>query len=326
MGIFDKLFSGGAKQSDPASTPPPSATSGEATPPVARRERSKSQAAGAAPSPSPSLDGSSSENTALLAAIAGVIASSTSESRVVLYNAILASDLYLLSIPAEGGEQIPAGEITIQEGQQLSLATIRDPEGRTFLPAFTDVARMSASLPEGEKARYIRINAAAVCRMFMQGEGEGIVINPGQPPSGVITRAEAQILATGTAPHLDENGQMVGTTPQQMRIMIGKPETPPAQAMIDAILAEAPKHPSVREIHIFKGGIEGQPPKLMVGMYLDDGLTTEQMQPIFVAIGKAAYDTRSDADEEFDMMPLNEPLLDAIRPLESVVYLRDQQA
>jgi hypothetical protein len=322
MGLFDRLFSGSAKQPEPTPTSTPPATQNGDNPPVARRERSKPQTPGAVPLP----DASDGENAAVIAAISGIVAGDTRESRLALYNAILASELYLLSMPGEGTDQIPPGEITIQEGQQLSLATIRDPQGRTFLPAFTDIPRLSASLPEGEKARYIRINAAAVCRMFMQGEGEGIVINPGQPPSGVISRGEAQVLATGTAPQFDENGQLVGTTSGQMRILIGKPETPPAQTMIDAILAEAPKHPAVREIHIFKGGIEGQPPKLMIGMFLDDGLTTEEMQPSFVAIGKAAYDTRGEADEEFDMMPLNEPLLDAIRPLEGVVYLRDQQA
>jgi hypothetical protein len=331
MGLFDKLFSGGAKQPEPA-TPPSPATPAGVTPPVARRERSKPLPPGSTPSstpgsiPPPEVQSgkTAGENADLLGAISGVIAADTPESRVALYTGLLASDLFLVSMPGENSETLPAGEITLQEGQQLSLATIRDPDGRTFLPAFTDVDRLSNSLPPGEKTRYIRINAAAVCKMFLQGEGEGIVINPGQPPSGMISRAEAQVLATGAVPHIDENGQLVGTAPTQMRLMIAKPETPPAQSLVDAILAEAPKHPIVREVHMFKGGIEGQPPRLMIGLAVDDGLTPEQMHPSFQAIGKAAYDARGDT-EDFDMMPLNEPILEAIRPLQAIIYLRDQQ-
>ena len=321
MGLFDKIFSGGAKQPEPSSTPTPPAPAPDAGAPVARRERSKPQQGG----PTPTADDQAGENSDLLAAISGVVNADTAESRVALYTVLLASELFLVSMPGENSESLPAGEVTLQEGQQLALATIRDPEGRTFLPAFTDTGRLSNSLPAGEKTRYIRINSAAVCRMFLQGEGEGIVINPGQPPSGVISRAEAQVLATGSAPHVDENGQIVGTAQQQMRVMIGKPETPPAQSLIDAVVAEAPNQPIVREIHIFKGNIEGQPPRLIIGLFVDDGLVPEQMHPSFEAIGKAAYEARGDT-EDFDMMPLNEQMLEAIRPLEGVIYLRDQQA
>jgi hypothetical protein len=340
MGLFDKLF-GGDKQPDPAApqqpststpTPMPSGTSspGPAVPP--RRERSKPSAMPAATSaPLPeqasfSADAISfpadADNAALLNAIGEVVQHDTPETRAGLYAAVLQSMLYLVSMPGEGDAELGTGEITLQEGQQLSLATIRDGEGRTYLPAFTDLERLSRSLPE--KARYVRIAAQSVCRMFMQGDGEGIVINPAQAPTGVITRAEAQALANGVAPEIDENGQLRIEVPQQMRIAVGKPDVAPAESFVEAIRGEAAKHSIVREVHLFKAAIEDQQPRLMIGLLVDEGLTPEQMHPAFETIGKAAYEARGDS-EAFDMMPLNEQMIEAIRPIEGIVYSRDQE-
>lgn len=319
MGLFDKLFSGG-KQPEPGATPtssPSSPSPSGENAPVARRERSKPQ-----PAAQIAEEG---QNADLLAAIAAIATGDSPDTRAAMYAILLSSDLFLISMPPGGDESFPVGEIALNEGQQLSLATIADGQGRLFLPAYTDLVRLTRGLPEGQKARYIRVNASAVCRLFLQGPGEGIVINPGQSPSGVLTRPEAQILATGAAPQINEQGQLVGMPPQQMKIVIAKTETPPAQSMLDAILAEAPLHPHVREIHLFKAGLEEQTPRLMIGIAMDPDMTPEQMHPSFEAIGKLAFEARGDT-EAFDMMPLNDQLLEVIRPLESVVYLRDQQA
>lgn len=324
MGLFDKLFGGNAKPDagDNTSAPTPApAPVGTGAAPVARRERSKPQPLGANASANAAapMDG---ENAALLAGIAAVVANDNAQTRTSLYTTILSSELYLVSMTPEGAQPLPAGEVTLQEGQQLSLATIRDGEGRVFLPAFTDIERLTLSLPEGDKARYLRVAASAVCRMFLQGEGEGIVINPGQAPTGIITRHEAQVLAAGSIPQIDENGQMVApASQQQMRVMIAKPDVPPSESMIAAILAEAPKHERIREIHVFKAGVEDQPARLMIGLAMDEGMAPEEMQPTFQTLGQAAFDARGET-EPFDMMPLNEQLLEAIRPLEAVVYRR----
>lgn len=321
MGLFDKLF-GGAKQPDPASPTPTPATP-EAAPTTGaippRRERSKPSSIPAATPSEGSADG---ENAPLLNAIAELIQADTPETRNGLYAAMLSCSLYLVSMPTEGDADLGIGEITLQEGQQLSLATIRDGEGKTYLPAFTDVDRLSRSLPE--KGRYVRIPAQSVCKMFLQGDGEGIVINPAQPPTGVITRAEAQVLSTGVAPQIDENGQLRVEVPQEMKIAIGKPDVAPAESFVNAIRDEATKHPMVREVHVFRAAIESQPPRLMIGLLINEGLSPDEMHPTFQAIGKAAYDNRGET-EQFDMMPLNEQMIEAIRPIEGVVYSRDQQ-
>lgn len=322
MGIFDKLF-GGSNSPAPGTSPSqPAAPSPEPQGAIpARRERSKpGHPVPTSGDMTPAFEGA--ENGRLLNAIGEIVQSDNAETRAGLYAALLDSMLYLISMPGEGEEEIGTGEVTLQEGQQLSLATIRDPNGNTFLPAFTDLERLSRSLPD--KARYVRLPTPAVCRMFMQSAGEGIVINPSQAPTGVITRGEAQALANNTAPTFDENGQVRVEMPQQMKIAIGKPDVPPAESFVQAIQAEAAKQPIVREVHLFRAAIEDQPPRLMIGLLVDDGLTPEQMHPSFDAIGKAAYEARGDT-EAFDMMPLNEGMIEAIRPIEGVVYSRDQQ-
>lgn len=321
MGLFDKLF-GGDKKPEP--TAAPSSTSSQSTPapstgsdgsaPVARRERSKPGAISAAPP--------STENADLLAAMTAVGASDNPETRKQLYGVLLTSELFLISMTGPDDEVLERGEVTIQEGQQISLASINSPDGKQYLPAYTDTARLSSALPPGDNARYIRINTAAICRMFMQGTGEGIVLNPGQPPTGIITRAEAQILATGVVPELDEHGQVVAPPPPGYKMTFGKLETKPAQTFIDAILAEAPKHPIVREVHLFKAGMEDQPLRLMIALLVESNLTPEQLHPSFVAIGQAAHDARGDT-EAFDMMPLNDQMAEAIKTLESRIYQRE---
>ena len=325
MGLFDKLF-GGAKKPD-STTPSALPSSSPESPAIltpstaeagipARRERSKPQSAESLIVPG------DVENALLLNAINEIIQNDNPETRTGLYAAILQSELYLVSMQGTGEEELASGAITLQEGQQLSLATIRDGDGKMFLPAFTDVERLARSLPE--RGRYLKISAVSVCKMFLQGDGEGIVINPAQAPTGVITRGEAQALASATIPEIDENGQLRVKVPEQMKIAIGKPDVAPAESFLEAIKAEAANHPIVREVHVFKAAVEDQQPRLMIGLYVDDGLLPDQMHPSFEAIGKAAYEGRGDT-EHFDMMPLNEQMIEAIRPLEAIVYSRSQE-
>ena len=337
MGIFDKLFGGDktpepqpAVPTDAPATPP---DAGEAVP--ARRERVKRPVESTLPpgefdpipqaaaplAPPAAPFGDDVENAALLNAVNAIVAGDGPETRQSLYRAILDAQLYLVSMPNPdgSGDELGTGEITLQEGQQIQLATVRSPDGQTYLPAFTDLERLKVSLPE--KGRYLKMPAAAVCRMFAQGPGEGVVINPGQPPSGVITRAEAEVLAMNALPQLDEQGRVSAQAQQQVRIQIGKPERAPAASMLEAIRGSAQQQSIVREVHVFSAGVEEQPMRLMVGVLVDEGMTPEQMHPAFEAIGRAAYDARGDT-EAFDMMPLQDAMIDAIRPLEGLVYVR----
>lgn len=320
MGIFGKIFGGGSeKQNEPGDVTPPASPAPAAKPAEgvpARRERSKPKTA-----TDVSAD-ASGENAALIAAIHAVVQGDSPETRKALYEALLAAEVYLVVMGGEVPDPTKSetGEVNLQEGQQVSLATIRDPNGAVYLPAFTDVDRMSNTLPED--AKYLRVPAPAAFRMFLQGQGNGIVINPGQAPSGVITRGEAELLAQGVVPEIGENGQLVGAPARQMRIGIGKLQTPAPESFVEAIRAAAAGIPAVREVHLFVAGLEDQPPRQMIGVAIDDSVPPDQMHPLFDAIGKAAFAARVEGQDAFDMMPLAAELLDAIKPLDAAVYVR----
>lgn len=253
-------------------------------------------------------------------AIQGIVTADGPDARANLYQTLLRSTLYLVTLNNEGDE---TGPLELKGGEQLQLATIRSPQGQTYLPAFTDVPRLKVSLPP--KARYVPVPAQVVCQMFLQGDAEGIVINPGQPPSGMITKAEAQILAQGAAPTVGADGQLTGESQQQIQIKIQKPVTPPDESMVHAIQDLARTIDDIEEIHVFAAGIENQPVKLVIGMLMRDGLEPAQMQPAFEAVGKAAYEARG-STEEFDMMPLSREVVDTIGPLEGMIYRKSASA
>ncbi len=266
-----------------------------------------------APVAIPAID-PTQENAALLMAIHRIVSSDGPEARTSLYQTLLASTLYLVTL---NNEDEGTGPLELKGGEQLQLATIRSPDGKTFLPTFTDVARLSVSLPP--KGRYVPVPAQMVCQMFMQGDGEGIVINPGQPPSGLITKPEAAILANNAIPQVDANGQLSGQTQQQIQIRIQKPATPPDESFVNAIKAIASTLDDVHEVHLFAAGIENQPIKLVIGMLMRDDMEPQDMQPAFEVVGKAAMENRG-ATEDFDMMPLSPEVVETITPLEGLIY------
>ncbi len=258
------------------------------------------------------------ENAAVLMAIHAIVSGDTPAARANLYQALLQSTLYLVTLNHEGEG---SGPLELKGGEQLQLATIRSPDGKTYLPAFTDVPRLQVSLPP--KGRYVPLPARAVCGMLLQGDAEGIVINPGQPPSGLVTKAEAQILSQGAIPTVDAGGQLTGEAQQQIQIKIQKPTAPPDESFVNAIQDAAKSIADIEEVHLFSAGIENQPIKLVIGMLMRDGLEPQEMQPAFEAVGKAAHDARGNT-EEFDMMPLSRDVIDAITPqVNGLIYKRE---
>lgn len=258
------------------------------------------------------------ENGALLMAIHGVVTADGPAARENLYKTMIASQLYMVTINNEPGT---SGPLELKGGEQLQLATIRAPDGKIFLPVFSDLKRLQVSLPPN--GRWVPAPMQIICQMFMQGDAEGIVINPGQPPSGLVTKPEAQFLANGAIPRVDENGQLTGEiAQQQLRIEISKPKTPPDESFINAIQDSARTFDAIEEVHVFSAGVEKQAIKLVIGMLMRDGMEPADMQPAFEAVGQAAYDARGNT-EEFDMMPLNRDVVETIRPLEGLVYKRD---
>ena len=134
---------------------------------------SEQVANGAAATLGPPAIDPTQENAALLLAIHQIVVADGPEARARLYQTVLSATLYLVTLNNEGEE---SGPLELTQGGQLQLATIRSPEGETFLPAFTDVPRLSVTLPP--KGRYVPVPVQMICQMLLQGDGQGIVINP----------------------------------------------------------------------------------------------------------------------------------------------------
>ncbi len=101
----------------------------------------------------------------------------------------------LVPLLARAGEtgQTPEGRI-VDKTQELSLATVRAPDGRAVLPAFTSVGTMSAW---NRRARPVPAAGPRVALAAASEQTELIVIDPTAPTEFVLRRAMVRALATG---------------------------------------------------------------------------------------------------------------------------------
>jgi hypothetical protein len=323
MGIFSKIF--GDKPVDPRNDSPkpaepispiapvPSASPSNAPLPTApippRRERVK-----------PKIEDDSLVREALkhplLEVIHDVVREDTPANRTRIYEEFLKTQFYLLVANPEG---LPTGEVTLQPGQELQLATIQDPNGQVFLPLFTDLARVQNSIPD--KMRYLLMPAPSVLNLFLQGPGAGIIINPNQPPSGVLVRAECEILASGQIPQFDANGQLANAPPAEMQLAIRKPATNPPEGFVRAVRDICQSIAEIKTAHVVEGAVGNDAPKLLLAIWLDDGLPEPRLHEIFRLVGEAASKERGDMDG-FNLMPVDEGFVTGVEPLGCEVYRR----
>jgi hypothetical protein len=321
MGLFNKIFGG---KDEPQKDKPAAEAAAPAMPaadgaPVARRERTKRdevpvhlQQQGEA-----ALQQAAIGSNPLLAAIDAVVQGDNASTRAAVYDAILQAEFYLVLMNDK--DSVESGEVTLTPGQQISLATISLPDGKVLLPIFSDLDRLQKSVPPGTSVRHVKLPAQGVFQIFMQGPGFGVVINPNVPPSGFVTRTEAEYLAQGQVPQLNEDGTVKPPAEREVKLALGKPNPPPAAEFVAAVREASAQQEHVREAHIFMAAVEPNPLKLMVGLLLTDDLTEEEAVATFRAVGEAAV-KHVTGDSKFDMMPLNGGLDEAVKQLDGLVY------
>lgn len=141
-------------------------------------------------SPASTDDGSA--DPALLAALTGFAQGTAGETAVV--EAVRAARL-LVPLLAHAGEvgETPDGHL-VDKTQELSIATVRAPDGRAVLPAFSSVRTMSAwnTLARPVPAAGPRVALAAASE-----QTELVVIDPTTPTEFVLRRPAVKALATG---------------------------------------------------------------------------------------------------------------------------------
>jgi hypothetical protein len=99
-------------------------------------------------------------------------------------------------VAVRGDEGVGAHGQLVDKTQELSIVTVRGPDGRSVLPAFTSVAAMQAWDPA---SRPIPIEAP---RVALAAAAEGtplIVVDPGSETEFAVRRPALRALATGEA-------------------------------------------------------------------------------------------------------------------------------
>jgi hypothetical protein len=203
---------------------------------------------------------------AYLAAIAALRKGSGDEAGVV---ASLATARVFIPIVAQLAEEAE-GQDGLQADKQadMALVTLKAPDGRTAMPAFTSAAALSAWHPD---ARPVAVYAARAALSAVSEGAELLVLDPGSDFTFVVRRPAVWALA-----------QQQQWTPSYKD-----------QELAEEMGRAAAGFPAVRNIELVPGrGVAaraadgtvvaggGAGPELQVVLYLQDGLDAEGVQEL----------------------------------------------
>ncbi|MCD5343759.1 SseB family protein [Arthrobacter sp. AK04] len=203
---------------------------------------------------------------AYLAAIAALRKGSGDEAGVV---ASLATARVFIPIVAQLAEEAE-GQDGLQADKQadMALVTLKAPDGRTAMPAFTSAAALSAWHPD---ARPVAVYAARAALSAVSEGAELLVLDPGSDFTFVVRRPAVWALA-----------QQRQWTPSYRD-----------QELAEEMGRAAAGFPAVRNIELVPGrGVAaraadgtvvaggGAGPELQVVLYLEDGLDAEGVQEL----------------------------------------------
>ena len=203
---------------------------------------------------------------AYLAAIAALLKGKGDEAGVV---ASLATARVFIPIVAQLAEEAE-GQDGLQADKQadMALVTLKAPDGRTAMPAFTSAAALSAWHPD---ARPVAVYAARAALSAVSEGAELLVLDPGSDFTFVVRRPAVWALA-----------QQQQWTPSYKD-----------QELAEEMGRAAAGFPAVRNIELVPGrGVAaraadgtvvaggGAGPELQVVLYLQDGLDAEGVQEL----------------------------------------------
>jgi len=203
---------------------------------------------------SPEDLGAPLRNGAVEEAMRNVALHDAPESRSLLFRLLLESTLLALSPePLDRPQRWIA-----RDGEPLNLVTSADADG-IVLPLFTDENAILRSQPQGSP--FIALPSRAVFEMAVANGTNKIVLNPGSPTSGFVTRREMEALAHGRLP--------LGATEviaEEEEVRVGKPATPPPVEAIDALRVALGREPLAVKAWYFLMQQGAEAPELMVAV------------------------------------------------------------
>lgn len=202
-------------------------------------------------------------NEALVDAMTAVSAEDTPERRALLFQLLLDSTLI---VPTPCPAPDAPATWTAKPGKHLALVTLQDSDG-TVLPVFTSAAAVLAWRPGG--VGILALPAQALLEMALAAGTGKIVINPGSPAYGYVTRYEIEALGRGRLP-LGAAGDVVA---QPAQVRIGIPLAPPSPAALDALRRALLAEPAAEQAWYFLMQQGTSQPELCVAVRLAHGVS-----------------------------------------------------
>jgi hypothetical protein len=240
-------------------------------------------------------------NSQLVDAMYASIENNAPEARQALYQALIDSTLIL---PTDQDLRENANSESNPD-MTLRFFILEDEEGNNILPAFTDQNAVLAWMPEGTP--YVALKAPQLFAIATRNPITQILINPSGPVSGRVHQNEFAALAQGQLPYTQTTPQQAA--PEQTRILIGKPQTPPPTAWHNALQHTLQNHTQIAAAYMFQLYVTGQEAKLVVGVHFTPGTEAAQQEEILQSLFthfSNAYDQQEDvhfvALEESDFL------------------------
>ncbi|MBI3073398.1 MAG: enhanced serine sensitivity protein SseB C-terminal domain-containing protein [Deltaproteobacteria bacterium] len=181
------------------------------------------------------------------------------EDRGELYRTLLESTL-LIATPG----RIATGK---SSSTDMSFIAAYDPQGDKAMVAFTCEAALFAWRPSG--CDFVELEARAAFQMALQ-KGLTIVINPGGPSGGYLTRSELTALSQGAIlqalpGEVQEVNMSRGTS-----LSIGKPAAQLRPELLARLRESLAEHVEVIQAWVVALSVDNSPPRLVVAVQLTD--------------------------------------------------------
>jgi hypothetical protein len=214
------------------------------------------------------------ENRELVAAIRSVAQRDDAGSRKSFYTALLGSTLLLPTDPEAAGG---AGT----DGVRL-FTTPPAEDGSWKLLAFTDSEAATAWRSDG-----VTLTSRPAKDLFafaVASPTSAIVLNPGGPAGGELTRREFTTLAEGSIPPSGSDAIEELTLEAGAQVVVTAPERPPGEAFLGVLRMALEGAGPVRSAWLADVAFESGELHPAVGVAVDGDRTDEELREVFDAV------------------------------------------
>jgi len=227
------------------------------------------------------------DNAGLVHAMHEVSVQDNPVTRKRLYEAMLASTL-IIPTPELPEQFREPGQKSAGANTQIDMIVFPDKDSRKVTPAFTDLKALRVWDPN---TPYLSIKAQSFFEMVAGTDIQSVVINPFDPirrmvrPGGFVNRAEFDLLAKGLAPSRIGPEGVQFQMKRGQPLLIGVPASPLRDDLKDGLRAAASKKPGIRELYLFQMATSVGPSLTMIGIEVDETVTTEQEGELALGLG-----------------------------------------